>query len=98
LHFGETDDAVEIEAERPGIEGKNVNVSLNQDVLTIRGEKKMECEEQQKNHRHERSATIWLWTGQDASCPCGQSRFAARSLNPFPISKPIRCKNAAARD
>lgn len=53
LNISETDNAVEIEAELPGVEEKDVEVSLNEDVLTIRGEKKMEHEEQKKNYRHQ---------------------------------------------
>jgi HSP20 family protein len=53
LNISETDNAVEIEAELPGVEEKDVEVSLNEEVLTIRGEKKMEREEQQKNYRHQ---------------------------------------------
>jgi HSP20 family protein len=53
LNISETDNAVEIEAELPGVEEKDVEVSLNEDVLTIRGEKKMEDEEQNKNYKHQ---------------------------------------------
>ena len=53
MNISETDNAVEIEAELPGIEEKDVEVSLNEDVLTIKGEKKMERDEQQKNYRHQ---------------------------------------------
>jgi len=53
LNISETDNAVEIEAELPGVEEKDVEVSLNDDVLTIRGEKRMEREDQQKNYRHQ---------------------------------------------
>src|SRR5579863_3572323 len=53
LNISETDNAVEIEAELPGVEEKDVQVSLNEDVLTIKGEKKMELDEQKKNYRHQ---------------------------------------------
>src|SRR5579872_7148534 len=53
LNISETDNAVEIEAELPGVEEKDVEVSLNEDVLTIKGEKKMELDEQKKNYRHQ---------------------------------------------
>lgn len=41
----ETDDAVIVSAELPGLEEKDVEVTLSDDVLTIRGEKKSEREE-----------------------------------------------------
>lgn len=53
LNISENDNAVEIEAELPGVEEKDVEVSLNEGVLTIKGEKRMEREDQQKNYRHQ---------------------------------------------
>lgn len=53
LNISETDNVVDIEAELPGVEEKDVEVSLNGDVLTIRGEKKMERDDQHKNYRHQ---------------------------------------------
>ena len=38
----ETDDAVEVTAELPGLERKDVEISVEDDVLTIRGEKRLE--------------------------------------------------------
>jgi HSP20 family protein len=53
INISETDNAVEIEAELPGVEERDVQVSLNRDVLTIKGEKKMEREEQYQNYSHQ---------------------------------------------
>ena len=56
LDVSETDDAVMVKAELPGIEANDVEVMLKDDVLTIKGEKKEEKEEKTKNfHRVERS-------------------------------------------
>lgn len=41
----ETDEAVEVAIELPGLSEKDVEVSLTDDVLTIRGEKKRESED-----------------------------------------------------
>ena len=41
----ETDQAVEVSAELPGMDEKDVQVTFEDDVLTIKGEKKMEKEE-----------------------------------------------------
>src|SRR5262245_25059818 len=52
----ETRDAVVVKAEIPGVEQKDINVSLQDQVLTIRGEKQQEKEEKdEKYHRVERS-------------------------------------------
>jgi HSP20 family protein len=46
----ETDKAVEIQAELPGVTEKDVEVQLADGVLTIRGEKKQECLEKEKGY------------------------------------------------
>lgn len=56
VDVSETDDAVVVKAELPGMDTKDVDVSLSGDVLTIKGEKKEEKEEKTKSfHRVERS-------------------------------------------
>jgi len=47
----ETDKEIEITAELPGIEEKDVQINITDNVLTIRGEKKAEKEEKDKNYR-----------------------------------------------
>ncbi len=52
----ETEKEIKVSAELPGIEEKDVNVSLTDDALTIRGEKKTEKEENRKGfYRSERT-------------------------------------------
>ena len=46
----ETDDGVEVSIELPGMEQKDVEVSLTGDSLTIRGEKKIEKQEDKKGY------------------------------------------------
>jgi len=47
----ETDKEIEITAELPGLEEKDVQINVADNVLTIRGEKKAEKEEKDKNYR-----------------------------------------------
>jgi HSP20 family protein len=47
----ETDGEIEITAELPGLEVKDVTVTLAENVLTIRGEKQAEREEKGKEYR-----------------------------------------------
>ena len=55
MDVAETDNAVVVKAELPGLEAKDVEVSLNGDILTVKGEKKEEKEEKTKSfHRVER--------------------------------------------
>ncbi len=80
-HFGifspsidikESDKEVSIKAELPGVDEKEIEVSLTDDALTIKGEKKEEKEEKSKNYyRMERSygsfsRTVPLPTGIDS--------------------------------
>lgn len=46
----EKDNAFEITAELPGLDAKNIELSVSDDVLTIKGEKKEEKEEKQKDY------------------------------------------------
>jgi HSP20 family protein len=68
----ETDKEIEITAELPGLEEKDVQINLAENVLTIKGEKKEEKEEKDKNyHLLERSygsfsRTLELPAGIDA--------------------------------
>ena len=47
----ETDKEIEITAELPGLEEKDVQINVADNLLTIRGEKQAEREEKDKNYR-----------------------------------------------
>ena len=52
----ETDKAVEVTADMPGVDGKDISIELKDGVLTVKGEKKADKEEKDKNyHLVERS-------------------------------------------
>ena len=52
----ESDDEIVLKAELPGIELKDVEVLIKDNILTLRGERKFEKEEKKENyHRIERS-------------------------------------------
>ena len=50
IDVSETDKELKIRAELPGVTEKDVEVTLNDDVLTIRGEKKVERTSEQENY------------------------------------------------
>ena len=52
VDVSETDDAVVVRAEVPGLEAKDIDLSVMGNTLTIRGEKKEEAEEKEKNYRY----------------------------------------------
>ena len=50
FEVSETDDEFRIKAELPGMDEKDVEVSLEGDLLTVRGEKKREREEKRRSY------------------------------------------------
>ena len=52
VDISETGDNLIVKAELPGLEAKDVNVSLSGDLLTIKGEKKKETEEKDEHHHY----------------------------------------------
>ena len=62
IEISETDKAIEVSAEMPGLERKDVEISIEDDTLTIRGEKKIEEDNNNdKNVQHsERSYGVFL--------------------------------------
>jgi len=56
LDVSETKDNIVVKAEVPGMDAKDIDISLANDILTVKGEKKQEKEEKEENyHRVERS-------------------------------------------
>jgi HSP20 family protein len=51
MDLSETDKEIEITAELPGLEEKDIQLNVADNVLTIRGEKKNEREETKKDYR-----------------------------------------------
>ena len=57
----ETDKEIVIEAELPGMEEKDVSLTLQEGVLTVQGEKKIEYDEDKENyHMMERRSSLRL--------------------------------------
>jgi HSP20 family protein len=56
VDVSETEKEIIVNAEIPGVEAKDIDVNLDGNVLTIKGERKREHEEKEENfHRIERS-------------------------------------------
>lgn len=51
MEVTETDSAIEISTELPGMEEKDIDITLGEGLLTIRGEKKFEKDEKKKHYR-----------------------------------------------
>ena len=50
IDISETKDELIVKAEIPGMEAKDINISVTGDVLTIKGERKQETEEKEENY------------------------------------------------
>jgi HSP20 family protein len=50
LELGETEKEVRITAELPGIEEKDVDITVEEDLLTLRGEKKSQVEDKDRGY------------------------------------------------
>jgi HSP20 family protein len=61
IDVSESPDALEISAELPGVQEKDIDVTLSNGMLTIKGEKKIERDEKNKNwHVTERSSGSFM--------------------------------------
>jgi HSP20 family protein len=50
VDISETDGQVQVRAELPGLEAKDIDVDVSGDILTLRGEKKMEEEKKEERY------------------------------------------------
>jgi HSP20 family protein len=61
IEISDTGQATQITAEMPGLERRNVEISIEDDALTIRGEKKFEEDQTDKNVQHsERTYGVFM--------------------------------------
>ncbi len=105
MDVSETDKAIEVVAELPGLEAKDVQLNLADNILTIRGEKKSEREEKEKDyHLVERSfgsfaRSVQLPDGvkpEDVSAEIAKGVLKVTVKKPAPKqSKQIEIKTAA---
>ena len=105
MDVSETDKEIEITTELPGLEEKDIQLNVADDVLTVRGEKKNEREESEKDyHLVERSygsfvRSVQLPTGVNAEgIKAVMSKGVLKVTVPKPApaqSKKIDVKSAA---
>lgn len=105
MDVSETDKTIEVAAELPGLEAKDIQLGLVDNVLTVRGEKKSEREEKQKDyHLIERSfgsfsRSLQLPEGvkaEDVSAEIAKGVLKVTVKKPAPKqSKQIEIKTAA---
>ncbi len=95
MDIAESDKDIEITAELPGLEEKDVQVNVADDVLTIKGEKKAEKEENDKNyHRIERSYGSFY---RSLQLPSGVNADAIKATLKNGVLKVTVTKPAAAQ-
>ena len=81
FNVAETDKTVEVTADIPGVDVKDIDVQLREDVLTIKGEKKAEKDEKQKDYP---------WSNVPMACSSARSRCP-------PASWPTRSRLRSTR-
>jgi HSP20 family protein len=100
IDVAETDTAIEVTAELPGIDEKDVDVVLRDDVLTIRGEKKSEREEKKTDfHLVERSFGSFARSIRlpfEADSEAVKANFA-KGLLKVTIAKPAQVKEKTVK-
>ncbi len=95
IEVTETDSAIEVTAELPGMDEKDIDVSVADGLLTVRGEKKSERDEKKKDYRIvERTygafhRTIALPQGVDATKVAAQM---SKGVLRIEIPKPAAAK------
>jgi HSP20 family protein len=100
VDVSESDGEIQIKADLPGIDEKNVDVTLERGILTIKGEKQSEKEDKEKNyHRMERSYGVFQRSiplpaevdadRVDATFENGVLSIVLPKTNPGPMSKHI---------
>lgn len=52
VNVSETDGKIKVNAELPGLDSKDIDISVSDDILTIKGEKKEEKEESDEKYYH----------------------------------------------
>jgi len=61
MDVAESNDAIDVTAELPGVDEKDLDVTLAHGMLTVRGEKRTERDEQDKDKNWPRGgAQLWL--------------------------------------
>jgi HSP20 family protein len=99
IEITETDKAIEVTAEMPGLERKDVDISIEDDTLTIRGEKKVEQntdggeDKNDKNVQHsERSYGVFLRVLQlpPGVDPSSVQATMANGVLKITIPKPVK--------
>jgi len=100
IDVAETETAVEVTAELPGIDEKDFELVLENDLLTIKGEKKSEREEKNKDyHVVERSFGSFSRSIRlpfTAEAEAAKAQFAKGVLK-VTIAKPAEAKNKTVK-
>ena len=77
LDVSETEDAFVVKASLPGVKPDDVQITVQGDTLTIRGESKAE-EEKDEEHWHLRERRFRARSSGPCRCPCRSTRTSRR--------------------
>ena len=97
LDLSETDNAIEVRMDIPGMEAKDIDIQVNANVLTVSGERKEEREEKGKTyHRVERRVGAFS-RSVTLPCPVKEDAVDAQYKNGILTIKLPKTEEAKAR-
>lgn len=97
LDLSETDSAIEVRMDIPGMEAKDIDIQVNANVLTVSGERKEEREEKGKTyHRVERRVGAFS-RSVTLPCPVKEDAVDAQYKNGILTIKLPKTEEAKAR-
>ena len=93
----ETDNEVIVKAEMPGLDPKDFQISLTENTLTIKGEKKEEQEEKKRNYHMVERRYGSFYRSIPLPCPINSDKVEAKYKKgileiTFPKAEPVKAK------
>lgn len=79
LDLSETDQAIEIEVDLPGVKPKDIDIQVSGNTLTISGERKTEEEEEGKIYHYAERRTRRFWRAITLPCPVQEAKIEAQN-------------------
>lgn len=96
----DTDDAILVSAELPGIDESELDVSVNRDILTIRGEKREESDKKENGRKYVERSYGMFERGIPLHCAVDESKVKAtfkKGVLKITLPKTAEAKNASRK-
>jgi HSP20 family protein len=97
VDVSESGNTITVKAEIPGVDAKDIEVSLEGTVLTIKGEKKQEKEEKEENHHHSERSYGYFHRRVELPAEVDPDKVEAAYKNGVLTIQLIKTKESATR-